>query len=250
MNVVAGDPPVTQFAESCALLLAQLALSNRLLFLQSSGNCCGIPQLTHRVLQTVLLATHKDIANGPRKAFDDDFVGVVLIVPGSACSAEFPAVTFIGKPTEPRMHRVAAVRVHDGRHFRKAPAVNALIHIDNRRRSEIERARHRAAPSAEKELVRQDVARLYVGGHPGRVLRRDPKHVIRDSQFLYQRSGLSDGFAPIDENSRGARTRGFDEPGKSLEENVVTFFPARMALSLPMLARRMKNEEVGSQVPA
>src|SRR5204863_1905788 len=179
-----------------------------------------IPQLTHRVLQTVLLANHKDIANGPREPFGYDFVRVVLVVPGSACSAEFPAVTFIGKPTEPRMHRVAAVRIDDGRHFREAPAMNALIHIDNRRRSEIERARHRAAPSAEKELVRQDIARLYVGGHPGRILRRDPKHVIRDPQFLYQRSGLSDGFAPIDENSRGARTRGFNELGEALEENV------------------------------
>src|SRR5438552_16073036 len=201
---------LVQLAVSSRLLLLQLAIFGCLLLLQLSANRCGIPQLTQCVLQTVLLATHKDIANGPRKTFDDDFVRVVLIVPGSACSAEFPAVTFIGKPTEPRMHRVAAVRVHDGRHFRKAPAVNALIHIDNRWRSEIERARHRAAPSAEKELVRQDVARLYVGGHPGRVLRRDPKHVIRDPQFLYQRSGLSDGFAPIYENSRGARTRGFD----------------------------------------
>src|SRR5690242_1227115 len=250
LNVADGRALATQFAEYCALIPSQLAVPSCLPLLKMPGNCRGIPQLADCILQTAFLGPHQHIANGPREIFGDDFVGVVLVIPGSTCGAEFTAVTFIDKPTEPRKYRVTAVRVDDWRHFRKAPAVNTLIHINDGRGAEIERPGHRAAPSTEKELIRQDIARLDVGGHPGRVLRRDPQHAIRDSQFLYQRTRLSDGFAPVDKNGRSARTRGFDEPGKSLDENVVAFFPARMALRLPMLTRRVKNEEISSQIPA
>src|ERR1051326_2688819 len=139
------------------------------------------------------------------------------------------------------MHRIAVLRNNGIRHYRKAPALNAFIHIDHRRRAEVERTRHRAAPSPEKELIRQDVARPDVCRHSGSISRRDPSDPAGDAEFIDQCSGLADRPAPIDEDRRGPRMGRFDEACKALEKNVVTFFPAWMPLRLPMLACRMKD---------
>ena len=73
--------------------------------------------------------------NGAREGLRNDTVGVILLVPGSARGADFATIVLIEKPTEPCIDRVAALRIDDRGNFRKAPAVNAFVHINHRRRA-------------------------------------------------------------------------------------------------------------------